>query len=112
MRIDISLKNIASTKVLQDILEKDISKVKRRVRMLKKDEALHLIISGEKNPHKELFSVSLKLFLPHKTIKVEEENKNLAKAFNGAFAALVKQIDKYKHMLERHLDKKRTFLTK
>ena len=112
MRIDISFKNITSTKVLQGIVEKDVAKVKRRTRMFKTDEAIHLVISAEKNPHKELFSVSLKLFLPRKIIKVEEENKNLPKAFSEAFSALVKQIDKYKHMLEKHLGKKRTFLTK
>ena len=112
MRVDYTLKNTNFSKIVKDALDKNIQKIKRRMKLFKNDDSVHLIIDIEKNPHKEVFDMKLKLFMPHKTVKAETTDKNLSKAITESFAALIKQIDKYKHILEKHINKKRTSLTK
>ncbi|HEC70034.1 MAG TPA: hypothetical protein ENI31_07120 [Candidatus Omnitrophica bacterium] len=106
MRVDVSFKNMEKSEYLEDIINKDVEKIKKRVKMFKNEDPIHLSLHLEKNPHKERYSVSANLYLPRKVLKAEERYESAVLAINKTFLALIKQLDKYKALLERHLRKK------
>ncbi|MCD6539105.1 MAG: HPF/RaiA family ribosome-associated protein [Candidatus Omnitrophica bacterium] len=106
MRVDVSFKNMEKSEYLEDIISKDVEKIKKRIRMFKSEDPVHLSLHLEKNPHKEQYSVAVNLYLPRKVLKAEEKYESVVLAINKSFLALIKQLDKHKALLERHLRKK------
>jgi len=106
MRVDVSFKNMEKSEYLEDIINKDVEKIKKRIKMFKSEDPVHLSLHLEKNPHKEQYSVAVNLYLPRKVLKAEEKYGSVVLAINKSFLALIKQLDKYKALLERHLRKK------
>ncbi len=106
MRIDVSFKHMEKSSVLEDIIEKDISKVRRRLKIFKSDDPIHLSLHIEKNPHRDEYFTWINLYLPFKVIKAQRKSDSASVAINECFSALLKQLDKFKHKLERHLRKK------
>ncbi|MCM8773132.1 MAG: HPF/RaiA family ribosome-associated protein [Candidatus Omnitrophica bacterium] len=111
MRLDISLKNMERTPLLDNVIEKNIAKVERRLKIFRSEEAIHLSLHLEKNPHREEYFCWINMYLPFKVINVRSKLSSLTGVINDSFSALLKQMDKFKHRLETHLQKKIRFLT-
>lgn len=106
MRVDVSFKNLEKSEVLERTIEKNVEKVKRRVKLFKNEDPIHMALHLEKNPHKEQYICRVNLYLPFKVLKAQHTSTNTFGALNTTFSALLKQLDKLKHKLETHLRKK------
>ncbi|MCM8824443.1 MAG: HPF/RaiA family ribosome-associated protein [Candidatus Omnitrophica bacterium] len=106
MRLDISLKNMERTPLLDNVIDKNIAKVERRLKIFSSEEAIHLSLHLEKNPHREEYFCWINMYLPFKVINVRSKFPSLTGVINDSFLALLKQMDKFKHRLETHLRKK------
>ena len=106
MRVDVSIKNLERTNTLDEVIDKNIKKVERRVKLFKKEVPVHLSLHLEKNPHRSQYFVWINLYLPFKVLRAESTFSNVDKAIGECFSALIKQIDKFKHRLEKHLRKR------
>ncbi|MBU2102172.1 MAG: HPF/RaiA family ribosome-associated protein [Candidatus Omnitrophota bacterium] len=103
MKIDISFKYLESSPLIESVLDKDISKVQKRVQMFRKNQPVHLSVHMEKNPHREQYFCRSHIYLPSRVIKAEGRAEKLTVAINKNFSALTKQLDKVKYKLEKHL---------
>lgn len=108
MRVDVSLKHVEKSDVLEATIEKDLKKVERRLALFKNKDAIHLSLHLEKNPHREQYLCWINLYLPFKVVKAHRIDSITCSAINNCFGALLKQLDKFKHKLEPHLRKKHT----
>jgi len=107
MRVDVTFKYLESSQFIENVLASNLRKVQRRIKMFKKDSPIHLSIHIEKNPHKEQYFCRSHMYLPTaKVLAATEKGDNSSLAINKTFSALAKQLDKTKHRLERHLQKK------
>lgn len=106
MRVDVSFKGMKSSEYLENIISKDVGKVKKRMKILQKDDPVHLSLHIEKNPHREEYFSWAVLYLPKKVLKAQQKAFETSIAVNKVVKALLKQIDKYKLTLEKHLNKK------
>lgn len=106
MRIDISLKHLDKSSILEEVIEKDIKKIERRLKIFKTDDAIHLSLHLEKNPHRDEYFCWINMYLPSKVLKAQSRKNDVYLVINDAFDALLKQLDKLKYRLERHLRKK------
>ncbi len=106
MRIDISLKHLDKSSILEEVIEKDIKKIERRLKIFKTDDAIHLSLHLEKNPHRDEYFCWINMYLPSKVLKAQSRKNDVYLVINDAFSALLKQLDKLKYRLERHLRKK------
>lgn len=107
MRVDVSFKYMERSEFVDNVLDKNLSKVERRIKMFKKDAPVHLSVHLEKNPHREQYFCRTQLYLPSKVLKAEEREDNLSVAINKAFAAFSKQLDKFKHKMETPLRRRK-----
>ena len=106
MRVDASFKHFQRSDIIDDIIDKNIKKVERRIKLFKTDEAIHLSLHTEKNPHKDDYFCWINMYMPSKVLKAQNRKPSVSAAINDSFAALIKQLDKFKYKLERHLRKK------
>lgn len=106
MRVDVSFKNLHKNDVLERTIEKNVKKVQKRTRLFKNEAPIHLSLHLEKNPHREQFFCWANLYLPSKVLKAQANYSNTCSTVNNTFAALLKQLDKFKHKVETHLRKK------
>lgn len=107
MRVDVSFKYMERSEFIDNVMDKNLSKIERRVKMFKKDAPVHLSAHLEKNPHREQYFCRTQLYLPLKVLNAEERGDNLSVAINKAFSALSKQLDKFKHKMENPLRRKK-----
>lgn len=103
MRVDVSCKYMEHSEFIDEVLDKNLDKVEKRVLMFKGGEAVHVSVHLEKNPHREEFSCRVHIYLPSRVIKAEEKSVKIPTAINKTFAALVKQLSKVKVKVEKHL---------
>ena len=106
MRVDVSYKRMESSKYLDEIIDKDVAKIKKRMHILKSDEPVHLSMHLEKNPHREEYLSWATLYMPRRVLKVQQKGADAAVAINKVSQALLRQINKYKTKFERHLQKR------
>ncbi len=105
MRTEMTLKKVVRNELFDETVAMNEEKVEKRLKRLK-EESAHLSIHVEKNPHKEEFYCGLNLFLPSKVIHIQERYHTLEGCVTDSFSRLLIQIDKYKHKIERHLQKR------
>jgi ribosome-associated translation inhibitor RaiA len=103
MRIDTSFKHLEKSPFIEEVIQKDIKKVERRIKIFKTDEAVHLSFHIEKNPHRAEYFCWANLYLPFKVLRAQCKKNTETVAINDCFAALLKQLDKFKHKIERSL---------
>jgi ribosomal subunit interface protein len=109
MKVESSFKYLIKSKFIEDILESNIEKIKRKLKIFKKDDPVHLSVHVEKNPHKEEYYCRSHVYLPKtKTIVANEKSRTETAAINKSFRGLSRQLAKVKTKLEKHLQKKRT----
>jgi ribosome-associated translation inhibitor RaiA len=106
VRIEASFKNLEKSMLVEQVIQKNIKKIERRVRLFKNKDALRLSLHLEKNPHRDEVLCWANFYLPFKVLKAHSNNENLTKAITQTFSALIRQLDKLKHRLETHLRKK------
>ena len=107
MRIDISFKYLEKSEFIDKVLENNFKKLERRLKLFRRTDPIHISVHIEKNPHKEQYFCRSHIYLPSsKFLSAEEKSSNCALAINKSFSAMVRQIDKVKHIIERHLSKR------
>jgi len=106
MRVDVSFKYLEKSPFLESIIEKNIKKIERRIRLFKSDDAIHISLHLENNPHKNDYLCWINMYLPFKALKAKARKSSLSSVINDCFSAVLRQLDRFKHRLERHLRKK------
>ncbi len=106
MRIDVSFKRMEPSKYLDDVINKDVAKIKKRMNILKSDEPVHISLHIEKNPHREEYLSWATLYMPRRVLKAQQRGPDAAIAVNKVTQALLRQINKYKTQFEKHLQKR------
>ncbi len=106
MRVDISSKRLEKSKLLDNIIDKNIKKVERRIKLFKTDDAIHLSLHMEKNPHKDDYFCWINMYMPFKVLKAQSRKSSISSVINDSFSALIKQLDKFKYRIEKHLSKR------
>jgi len=108
MRIEVSLKYLKKSDFIDNVLENNFKKLKRRIQIFRRDDPIHISVHIEKNPHKEQFFCRSHVYLPSsKVLIADEKGQNLSIVTNKAFAALAKQLDKEKHKWQNQRRKSR-----
>ncbi|MCM8831058.1 MAG: HPF/RaiA family ribosome-associated protein [Candidatus Omnitrophica bacterium] len=103
MKVDVTYKYIQNSKLLEEILDKNISKIDKRLVGLAKYDAIRTSIHIEKNPHRNQYFCRSHIYLPSKVIKAENSSNDAIKAINLNFSALIRQLDRLKYKLVKHL---------
>lgn len=106
MRVDVSFKYMERSEFIDNVLEKDLEKIERRIKIYKRTDPIHISVHIEKNPHREQYFCRSHIYLPAHLLKAQEEADKAPLAINKTFAALSKQLDKLKARVERHLQKR------
>ncbi len=106
MRVDTSFKNMEKNNVLEATIEKDLTKLEGRLDLFKNKDPIHVSLHLEKNPHKEQYLCWINLYMPFKVLKSHCSGGNTCTVINNSFAALLKQLDKFRQKLENHSRKK------
>jgi len=98
MRVDVSFKYLENSDYIDNILENNLNKIQRRIKIFKREDPIHISVHIEKNPHKEQFFCRSHIYLPSaKVLVADEKGDNSSLAINKAFSALIKQLDKEKY---------------
>ena len=108
MRVEVSLKNLKSSDYLDNAISKHFERVRKRVKIFKRDDPIHLSLHIEKNYHREQYFAWVNLYLPRKVLRAQQTASDPALAVNKVSQAVIRQIDKYKVMIERHLQRRRS----
>ena len=112
MRVDVSLKNMTSSDYLDNAISKDVERIQRRTKIFKKGDAIHLSLHLEKNYHREQYFAWANLYMPRKVFRAQQSAAEASLAVNKVSHALIRQIDKYKAVVERHLQRRKRVLDK
>ncbi|MBD3246062.1 MAG: hypothetical protein GF333_03530 [Candidatus Omnitrophica bacterium] len=107
MRVDVSLKYLDRSEFIDNVIEKNIKKISRRLRMFRRDDPIHISLHLEKHPLREQYFCRAHVYLPAKLLNADEKGRTFPVAVNKSFAALVKQLDKHKEKVETHVRKKK-----
>lgn len=109
MKVEISFKYLERSEFINNVLDNNLKKIKRKLQIFKKDDPIHLSVHVEKNPHKEEYYCRSHIYLPKiKTIVASEQSRSETVAINKSFHALSRQLTKIKTKIERHLQKRGT----
>lgn len=107
MRIDMNYKYMEKSEYLDLVLEKNFKKILRHIKLFKEPESVHTSISLEKNPHREEYFCRVHMYVPNsKVLSAQEKGLKCEVAINKTFMAVLKQLDKLKHRVEKYLRKK------
>ena len=98
MRVDVSFKYLKKSDFINNVLENNFKKMKRRIQIFRQNDPIHISVHIEKNPHKHQFFCRSHLYLPtSKVLVADEKARSSSLAINKAFSALSRQLDKEKH---------------
>ncbi len=101
MRVDVSFKYLKKSDFINNVLENNFKKIKRRIQVFRWNDPIHISVHIEKNPHKDQFFCRSHLYLPiSKVLVADEKARSSSLAINKAFSALSRQLDKEKHKLK------------
>lgn len=106
MRVDLVLKNIRRTRVLGDVVEKDVEKIERHLKTFG-DSPIHLEIRLERSLHKKEYEAWMGLYLPKKVLRAHEHSEDKLTCINITTKALIRQLEKVKTQMDRVHSKKR-----
>jgi ribosomal subunit interface protein len=108
MRVETSFKYLESSEFIDNVLDNNFRKLKRRLKIFRRDDPIHISVHVEKNPHKEQFFCRSHIYLPSsKVLVADEKGTNSSVAINKSFAALAKQLEKEKYKWEAQRRKAR-----
>jgi RNA polymerase sigma factor (sigma-70 family) len=106
MKHDIESKGFTLKRSDQRLIDNFIATLERKVKKFSRD-LVYLRLLLDKNLSRLLYSVSMILELPGKTLVTKEEGRELSKCLRQAFVKIERQLDAYKAALRReHLWKR------
>ena len=109
MRVDTSLKYLEKSQLISTMLDHNLQKLSRLIKIFRQDDPIHISVHLEKNPHKEQYFCRSHVYLPSsKVIAADESGKTVSFAVNKAFGALRRQLDKEKHKWDSNRRKGRS----
>jgi ribosomal subunit interface protein len=91
-------KNIEITPELREYFASKLDKLDRLIPTFA-DDLVSLQGTLEKNVKRGDYSTSLSLHFPQHTLHAEEQSRDLKGALGGAFAELIRQVDRFKSKL-------------
>ena len=98
MRVDVSFKYLKKSDFINNVIENNLKKIKRRIQIFRQTDPIHISVHIEKNPHKDQFFCRSHIYLPtSKVLVVDEKARDSSLAINKAFSALSRQLNKEKH---------------
>ncbi|MDD4294748.1 MAG: HPF/RaiA family ribosome-associated protein [Candidatus Omnitrophica bacterium] len=103
MKVDVSFKYLTDSKLLDDVLDKNIKKLERRIQIYRKDAPIHVSVHLEKNPNKEQYFCKVNVYLPARLVVVDEKGTKPEVTLNKTFQAVSRQLRKVKYKVEKHL---------
>lgn len=106
MRINVSLKYLEKNALIDDIIDKNLAKIERRVLLYRNNDPIHVSVHIEKNPHKEQYYCKTHVYLPARVLHTDGRGATIAVAVRIAFSALARQLTKVKSRVEKHLRKR------
>lgn len=112
MRVDVSFKYLERSEFIDNILEKNIKKMERRIKIFRRDDPIHISIHLEKHPHKEQYFCRAHIYLPARVLIAAEKSDSVSTAINKTFAAFSKQLDKLKYQVEASLKRAKSSIRK
>ena len=95
MKINIATRNISLTDKVRDMVESELGKLEK---FLPEDADANVTLKGKKNYAKVEMTIPMKRY----TLRVEEEDRDLAAAIDRVRDVMERQIRKYKTKLARH----------
>jgi ribosome-associated translation inhibitor RaiA len=102
MIIQVNYKGIHPTATVDRFFETKSKKLAKFTRTFPED-AVQLRANLEHQVHKDLFIASVRLSFPQKTLTAREVGPELMPALHAAIEDLLKQLEKFKSRLNRHL---------
>jgi len=109
MRVDLSLKYVDKSDFIDNVLDNNLRKIERRVKIFKRQDPIHISVHIEKNPHKDQFFCRSHIYLPtSKVLAADEKGSNSSIAINKAFSALSRQLNKEKSKWDKRRKGTRT----
>ena len=106
MRIDISFKNLEYSRFSNNIVEKNLRKVERRIKIFRRNDPIHIFMKVEKNRHKQQYFCRIRVYLPGRFLNVTAKGVSFGLVVNKAFSAIFEQIERTKHKGEKQLRRK------
>jgi len=98
MLVEVSFKYLEKSDFINNVLENNFKKMRRRIQIFRRNDPIHISVHIEKNPHKSEFFCRFHLYLPTSKVLIADEKAGKASlAINKAFSAIVKQLDRKKH---------------
>lgn len=108
MKTEISFKFLESSEFVDKVLENNLNRIKRKLKIIHRDDPVHLSVHIEKNPHKEEYYCRAHVYLPKaKTVVASEKSRRETEAINKSFRALSRQLVKIKTKNERQVQRRR-----
>ncbi|MCK4912756.1 MAG: HPF/RaiA family ribosome-associated protein [Candidatus Omnitrophica bacterium] len=106
MRVDVSFKYLKKSAFVDNVVENNLKKIRRRIQIFRQSDPIHISVHVEKNPHKDQFFCRSHLYLPTSKVLIADEKAGSASlAINKAFSAISRQLDKEKH--KKHSPRRR-----
>ena len=106
MRVDLILKNIKKTRVLGEVIEKDVEKIERHIKGFE-DAPVHLEVKLERSLHRKEYEAWMGLYLPRKVVRVHEHADDKLTCINITTKALIRNLEKIKDQMDRSHSKGR-----
>ncbi len=106
MKTSLAVTHMQDNDIIRGHFQERVEKLSKYVKRFRED-LVYLHAALDKNPHKDdEFHASLSLYLPSVTLHCREKGADYGAAFNEAFLALVRQLNRHKDKLNR--EKRRT----
>jgi len=99
----VSFKYLKKSDFINNVIEHNLKKIERRIKIFRQTDPIHISVHIEKNPHKDQFFCRSHIYLPtSKVLVVDEKARDSSLAINKAFSALSRQLSKEKHKKHSH----------
>lgn len=95
MKVDISFKNLNKSELIDNILDKNLTKIKNRIKNFNED-SVRLSIHLEKNQNHNEYFCNTCLYIPKRVLKASTTDFDLIKSIDKNFSILVRHLDKLK----------------
>src|SRR5262249_28568723 len=106
MQRNIEFKDFEPTRRVTTLIDRRASKLEKTYRTFSPD-AVYLRLIVEHNSNRSLYTVSISLDVPRRTVAAKEEQHDLQVGIKAAFEEIERQLEKYKENLRKRRPPKR-----
>src|SRR5262245_11211500 len=100
MKNNIGFKGFEADESIRKVIHRLISKLEMNANTFS-PELAHLRLMVDRNSVRKLYTISVTLDLPGKTLPAREDQRDLQAGIRAAFAEIERQLKKYKASLRR-----------